>query len=591
MTAQIAFVLLLLVTALIVLAKEVLPVEQVALLLVAALAASGVLSAKAAFEGFASETVVMLACVMVLSRRLTDSGLLARVAAALRRQAGTSARGMLAALMAVSAAMSSVITNTSTTAVLIPVVLETARRIKVHPGRFLMPVAFASMMGGSATLIGTSTNLAASGVLSRLGLPPFGVFEFLWVSLVVSITGIAALTLLAPFLLPRAPQGTEDEHGVERSFMTTFIVTDESASIGRSVAELALETYGITVLAVGRQGGRVSAHPRRKLRPGDRIILSGQRDALVKIAKDPVLELTHETPSEQPSSEGQILAEVILMPGARWLGQTLGAVRSTLAPDVRIIALSRSGQTAPALISRMQLRTGDILLLEGSRDRIASLDDDPDLSMLMPPEPAPPSRREGIYTLLALIFAVVAGATGLLPFSVALLLAVLGLVSFGRFSLQDVFGMISWRILILIGGMSSFGLAMQVSGAAAWLAAAMVAGIGGLGPLAVLFGLGVLTVLLTQPMSNAAAALTLLPVAIAVADQLGADARPFVVMVTLSASLSFLAPFEPALLLVYGPGQYKLLDFVRAGAPLTLMSLGILLIMIPLIWPFEIVQP
>lgn len=585
MTPQIAFVLILLLIALVVLATEALPIEQVALLLTAVLAASGILGAETAFQGFASETVVMLACVMVLSRRLTDSGLLARISARLQREADPRPRGMLASLMAVSAGLSSVITNTSTTAVLIPVVLEMARRIKVHPGRLLMPVAFASMMGGSATLIGTSTNLAASGVLSRLGLAPFGVFEFALVGITISIAGIVLLTLLGPWLLPGNAQGTDDAVLDAKQFMTTFIVPEEAPSIGKSVSELGFDTHAVTALAVSREGGRVAAHPRRKLLQNDQIILRGARDALIKVAGDPRLGLVSDSPAPLDGASHRILAEIILMPGARWLGQTLNTARASLQPDLRIVALHRSGQTAAALIGRMRLKTGDILLVEGPREHVEALDRDPDLSLLMPPQPRPPTHREGIFTLLALLLAVIAGTSGLLPFSVALLLAVLGLVSTGRFSLQDMFGMISWRILILIGGMSSFGVAMQASGTAHWLAGTMLAAIGGFGPLAVLLGLGVLTILLTQPMSNAAAALTLLPVAVEVANQLGADPRPFVVMVTLSASLSFVAPFEPALLLVYGPGRYSLRDFLRAGIPVTVLSLGILLVMIPILWP------
>lgn len=588
MTPQIAIVLVLLVAVLIVLAKEILPIEHVALLLAAVLAASGILSPEAAFQGFASETVVMLACVMVLSRRLTDSGLLMRISAQLRSKGDLRPRPMLASLMTASAGLSSVITNTSTTAVLIPVVLEISRRIKVHPGRFLMPVAFASMMGGSATLIGTSTNLAASGVMSRLGLASFGVFEFALVGFTVSIAGIGMMTLLGPWLLPGGSKGRDDMFADTKQFMATLIVTEGARSIGKSLSDLGLDARDVTALAVSREGGRVAAHPRRKLRQGDQVILRGPPEALMKIAADPQLGLNLDSPTPTRGISGSILAEAILMPGARWLGQSLTAARAGLGPDLRIVAIQRSGQTAAALIGRMRLKTGDILLLEGPRDLIDVLDRDPDLALLMPPQPAPPTRREGIYTLVALLFAVVSGTTGLLPFSVALLLAVMALVSTGRFSLQDMFGMISWRILILIGGMSSFGLAMQTSGTAAWLAGSVLSALGGFGPLVVLLGLGVLTIILTQPMSNAAAALTLLPVAIEVAHQMGADPRPFAVMVTLSASLSFVAPFEPALLLVYGPGQYSLRDFLRAGVPVTILSLGILLVMIPLLWPLGI---
>ena len=250
--------------------------------------ASGILSAQAAFQGFASETVVMLACVMVLSRRLTESGLLARLSTRLRRGDNPRPRSTGAWLMAVSAGLSSVVTNTSTTAVLIPVVLEIARRIKVHPGRFLMPVAFASMMGGSATLIGTSTNLAASGVLSRLGLPPFGVFEFALVGLTVSVAGIIMLTILGPWLLPANLPAVDDGSGDTRHFMATFKVPEGSPSIGRTLGELGLDTLAVTALAISREGGRVAAHPRRKLLETDKIILQGQGDALIKIIIAPM---------------------------------------------------------------------------------------------------------------------------------------------------------------------------------------------------------------------------------------------------------------------------------------------------------------
>jgi di/tricarboxylate transporter len=413
------------------------------------------------------------------------------------------------------------------------------------------------------------------------------VFEFALVGITVSIAGIAVLTVLGPWLLPGGPVESDMDLAGAKPFMATFVVPEVSKSVGQAVSALGLDALGVTALAVSREGGRVAAHPRRKLQVADQIILRGPPDALMKIPSDPHLGLDLDGPALRASPSHYILAEVILMPGARVLGQTLNAARASFGPDLRIAAMHRSGQRDAALIGRMRLKTGDILLVEGPRDRIAALDRDPDLSLLMPPQPKPPTRREGVYTLLALLFAVAAGTTGVLPFSVALLLAVLGLVLSGRFSLQDMFGMISWRILILIGGMSSFGVAMQMSGTASWLASTMLAVIGDFGPLVVLLGLGLLTILLTQPMSNAAAAMTVLPVAIEVAHQMGADPRPFVVMVTLSASLSFIAPFEPALLLVYGPGQYRLRDFLRAGVPVTAVSLGILLLMIPMLWPLQ----
>ncbi len=588
MTIEIILVLSLLVLAMILLATELLPIELVALLLVVVLAATGVLEADLAFQGFASETVVMLACVMVLSHRLTASGLIARFTRALFARRKMTPRSTSASLMTVSALMSSFVTNTSTTAILIPAANDLARRTDTQPRRFLMPLAFASMMGGSATLIGTSTNLAASGVIERLGLEPFSTFEFVGPALVISLAGIAVLTLFGPLLLPDTRTSAEEAPEDQTRFMATLVVPEGSKSVGSAIGELDFASLSLEPLAVSRPGGRVGPHPRRKLQVADRIIVVGPRDAVLTAIRNPRLDLASDVAASADIAAKTVVVDAVMMPGARWIGQTLKAMRLSLEPDLTIVALHRRGQEAPALIDRMRLKVGDVLLISGPHDRIATLKDGTELSILGTQHPFPPTQIEGTWTLMGLLLAIVLATTGVLPLSVGLLLAVLMLVLAGRMTLQDSFAMINWRILILIGGMSSFGLAMLSSGAATWLANGLLAVLGGYGPHVLLLGLGLLTILLTQPMSNAAAALALLPVAIEMAALVGADPQPFVVMVTLSASLSFIAPFEPALLLVYGPGQYSFRDFPRAGAPLTVMSLVLLMVLVPVFWPLEI---
>ncbi|WP_411892710.1 SLC13 family permease [Yoonia sp. SDW83-1] len=588
MTIEIILVLSLLVLAMILLATELLPIELVALLLVVVLAATGVLDADLAFQGFASETVVMLACVMVLSHRLTASGLIARFTRTLFARRKMTQRSTSASLMTVSALMSSFVTNTSTTAVLIPAATDLARRTDTQPRRFLMPLAFASMMGGSATLIGTSTNLAASGVIERFGLEPFSTFEFVGPALVISLAGIAVLTLFGPLLLPDTRTSAEEAPEDQTRFMATLVVPEGSKSVGSTIGELDFASLSLEPLAVSRPGGRVGPHPRRKLQVADRIIVAGPRDAVLTAIRNPRLDLASDVAASADIAAKTVVVDAVIMPGARWIGQTLKAMRLSLEPDLTIVALHRRGQEAPALIDRMRLKVGDVLLISGTRDRIATLKDGTELSILGTQHPFPPTQIEGTWTLMGLLMAIVLATTGVLPLSVGLLLAVLMLVLAGRMTLQDSFAMINWRILILIGGMSSFGLAMLSSGAATWLANGLLAVLGGYGPHVLLLGLGLLTILLTQPMSNAAAALTLLPVAIEMAALVGADPHPFVVMVTLSASLSFIAPFEPALLLVYGPGQYSFRDFPRAGLPLTVMSLVLLMVLVPVFWPLEV---
>lgn len=227
-SVQIAFVLLLLVCAVILFATEILSVEPAGLLLVTILAASGVVTHDTAFQGFANETVIMLACVMVLSHRLTASGLIARITTAIVQGRQMGQRRTTVWLMAVSALMSSVVTNTSTTAILIPAIDDISKRTNVHRRKYLMPAAFASMMGGSATLIGTSTNIAASGAAAQLGLEPFSMFEFVGVGLSVTAAGIAVWTLFAPLLLPGIPNGAQDSSTAPMLFMTTLRVPEGS---------------------------------------------------------------------------------------------------------------------------------------------------------------------------------------------------------------------------------------------------------------------------------------------------------------------------------------------------------------------------
>jgi di/tricarboxylate transporter len=233
----------------------------------------------------------------------------------------------------------------------------------------------------------------------------------------------------------------------------------------------------------------------------------------------------------------------------------------------------------------MRLRTGDLLLLQGARDAIGRLGGNRDLWGLSTVAPLYVSRRKGAWTLGALGIAVLATTLGLAPMSVSFLLAALAVVLMRVVTAEDAYRLIEWRLIVLIAGMTAFGLAMQKTGAAAYLAGFIIDATLPLGMTATLTALALLTVLLTQPMSNAAAALVVLPVAVATAAALGVNPRSFAVLVTLSASLSFITPLEPASLLVYAPGKYRFSDFVRVGLPLTLLTVAILVAMTPLLWP------
>ena len=580
MAPEIAFVLFLFFVAAVLLATELVPPEVTATGLVVLLAGTGIMSPEAAFQGFASESIVALACVMILSRRLSESGAMSELSARIVGRKGSSPTAIVARLMASAAGLSAVFSNTSTTAVMMPIAIAAARNVKADPGRFLMPMAFASIMGGSATLIGTSTNLAASGAFVRMGFEPFKLFEFFLIGVLVSVAGIATFALLGS-RLSRHREGTTDEGEHAEFFLAALVVPPGSRAAGTAVSMLSFADIGATPVAIDTEQGRVPPHPRRKVQEGDQLLVRASGEALERLMGD----VRFEVDGTMEQAPAEVAADAILLPGSRWIGVSVAGMRRQISSDVAVIGVRRAAYKRAARIARMRLRAGDILRLVGNADGMARVRADVDIYLMGDTEPVAPTRREGLFTLSALLAAITIASLSLLPLSVALLTAVLGLVLARRFTLRDAFAMVSWRILILIGGMSSFGLAMLQTGTADWLAQGIISYVAPWGRFPVLVMLSLMTVLLTQPLSNAAAALTMLPIAIATADGLGVDPRPLAVIVTLSASLSFIAPLEPALLLVYGKGNYRLRDFVIAGAPLTIVSLTILLLLVPWIWP------
>jgi len=279
------------------------------------------------------------------------------------------------------------------------------------------------------------------------------------------------------------------------------------------------------------------------------------------------------------------LAEAMVMPRSDLEGQTLKGLDFRRRLGISVLAVYRKGRARPVKIGDLPLRVGDVLLLRGAAESLARLQRTRDVWLLGEIAHLPNRRRKGWVTLAALVGGIALGSSGLVPLSVALLLAALTVVLTGAISVEEMYALIDWRLLVLIGGMTSFGLAMEKTGAAEllaeWIAAWTL-------PLGIYFVLGVflvLTMLLTQPMSNAAAALVVLPVAVATALEIGVEPRSFALLVTLAASLSFITPFEPACILVYGPGKYRFRDFVIAGLPLSLLVLLILLVLGPRIWP------
>lgn len=587
MTPDIALVLFLLLSVMVVFAFEWLSVDIVTLWLIVILVLTGILTPQEAFSGFANEVVVILASIFIISGTLIKTGVTDWLAHFIYRFVQSGERQLIALFMGLAAIISAFFSNTSATAVLMPTALELSRKAKISPSRILMPLAFASMLGGTCTLIGTSTNLAGSSMVAKLGLEPYSLFEFAGIGLILASAGIVYMVMVGYRLNPvRQPAPLTEAYDLRR-FLTVLVPTEESPAVGTVLGDLKLDLLGLIPLAVIQDGKRLSAHPLRKVRADTRIVVKGSERALMRSKAHPGFAIeadAHFTDADLLRDELAI-GEAVLMPQSHLVGKTLKQLDFFHHFGLIVLAVYRRGQAYPARIENMRFKVGDVLLLQGVRENLDRLKGNLNLWGLVPVDAHAPTRRHGMIALAILALALFLGSTGVVPLPIALLIAVLGLVFMRCVTMEEAYTMIEWRLLILIAGMTSFGFAMQKTGAAEYLAQLIVASTLPVGLYATMGMFCVATVLLTQPMSNAAAALVVLPVAVASADLLGVDPRSLAILVTLSASLSFITPLEPASLLVYGPGKYRFSDFILSGLPLTALIVAILVWLVPVFWP------
>ena len=586
MTPDIALTLFLLAVVVVLFSTEWLPFDLAALLGLCGLVISELLSVDKALSGFANEIIVTLACVFVISGTLARSGLTQETAKLILKLARGKAL-LTPVLMTVAATLSAFFSNTSTTGMLIPTVLGLAKKTRQAASRLLMPLAFASILGGTCTLIGTSTNLASASLLARLGVEPFSLFEFTMVGILIAAIGIFYMSVVGYRFIPTRESADIFEDYDVQGYLSELLVDTDSPVIGSTLGSLRLKEDGITPLAIVRGDTKLSAHGNRRLRENDKVIVRASRDALLHSRNDPKLSIEAErTLTDQDIVSDEMgMSEVVVLPQSRIVGSSLKTLRFHSRYQIAVLAVYRRGQSYPAQIERTILRAGDVLLIQGSKRKLRELSLDPDLWIMRDIEDAPISTLKGLYAVGALSIAIVLTALGVVPVSIAFLLAGISLVVARCTTMEEAYLSIEWRLLVLIGSMSAFGMAMQETGTAEYVAESIVEVVSWLGVHATLAAFALLTVVLTQPMSNAAAALVLIPVAVSTAGAMGLDPRPFAVMVTLSASLSFITPLEPASLLVFGVGKYRFRDFALVGLPLTALVVGILVFVVPILWP------
>jgi len=593
MTPQIAIVLGLLFVALVLFSTERIPIEVVSLLLVMALVLTNTLTAGEAFAGFGNDIVITIAGLFILTGGLARTGVIDLVGRRLHRTAGDSEFRMVALIMLAAAFCAAVMKNTTTTAMFLPVVLGIAARRNMSPSKLLMPLAFGAILGGTCTLIGTSTNLAVSGALPRYGIQPFTMFELTRVGVVIVGVGLLYMLFVGRRLLPNRKSNeslTEQYH--VRQYMTEVIVLDDSPLIGKSLAEARIgDELDLTVLGIlrGEAQDRIAPNPAEQIRADDLLLVQGRVEDILKVKAEAGIEIKPDFKLNDSFLETKDteLFEAMIPRGSDFMSRTLKRLDLRNRYGVVVLAIDRHGVDLLSKISRVRLRFGDVLLIQGNREQVERLATDGQVLLLeeISEKRARPEKRK--WALLAFGIFLFFSLTHLVPLPIAVLLGVMILLASQSLRMSEAYEIIDWRLLILIACMMSFGVAMEKTGADQYLANLIVRGTGQYGPTAVLAGFFLMTVALTQPMSNQAAALVMLPIAVKTAVALGLNPRTFAVTVTYAASCSFLTPLEPACVLVYTPGHYRFLDFVKVGSLLTIAVFAIVVWLVPLFWPFR----
>jgi di/tricarboxylate transporter len=590
MPVPIVALLTLIAIIIVVLAFDWISADVVGLGAMLTLILTGLLPSAQAFAGFGSDTVLLLLGLLILTAALIRTGVVDAIARAVFRRAGGHSHRLLMWVTAPVTALSSFMSNTAATALFVPLTLGLAGRARLSPSALLMPVAFAAILASSVTLIGTSTNIVVSGLLTQYGLPGLGMFELTAVGLPIALAGLAYLWSAGRRLLPRsaAPEGLVDEFGI-RPYVSELVIRPDSRLVGKTLAESRIrEDYDLTVLQIARSGGEtVAGRAQTKLQGGDVMLVEADRERILRIQDVAGVDIHGDIEVTDPTLQtDQIrLAEVIVLPGSPVIGRTLAGVRFRERYGLQVLALHHRGGTLRRRLDRVRLAMGDVLLVQGDRERLNALDEQATFSVVGEVRPARLTVRRAPIAVLAFAGALAAGAANLVPLPVAVLTGAAVVMASRALTPEEAYRAVEWKLLIFIGGMLAVGAAMERTGTARFLADAMVARLGHADPRWLLSAFFALTVLLTQPMSNQAAAVVILPVAVQSALALDLNPRTFAVMIALAASTSFITPLEPACLMVYGPGRYRFVDFVRVGAPLTVLIYLLAILLVPRLWP------
>jgi di/tricarboxylate transporter len=566
--------------------SEWLPVDITALTIMVLLIVLGLVTPEEGISGFSSSATITVMAMFILSAGIARTGAIQVVSELLLKWGGKTSSQQILALGVIAGPISGVINNTAVLAVFLPIVEDLCRQQRISPSKLLIPLSYASILGGMITVIGTSTNILASGLSDKLGYGTFSLFQFTKLGLITFTIGLTYLVFIAPRLLPnkKAVGSETQEYGLQ-DYVSEIVIPPGSSLVGQTLRSTQIQRkFDMDVLEIIRNETRFAQPLADKiLQPGDILIVRGKRECLLNIKDERGIDILPDIQFGKISIEKDLtsgedtIAEVLILSNSDLAGSTLKDFRFRQRYNLTVLAIRRGQEFVRERLGKVPLRFGDLLLVQGPKQSFVGLQNSRDL-LVFEQRDMESLRREkaGIAVAIGVGVVLVAAFTPL-PILVSALAGVVLMVVTGCLKPGEVYSAVRWDIIFLLAGLIPLGIAMENSGTTKWLADNLVSLGSSFSPYWMLTFFFLITALLTEVLSNNASVVLLLPIAVQVAQTLDLNPFAFMFVVTFAASNSFMTPIGyQTNTMVYSAGGYRFLDFFRVGAPLSLLMMFVI---------------